>query len=97
MKIDYNGKTYNIDMEEAIKQKIAKPIILDFNIGDVFAFSPQVKGVIIYDETTRRYVLGGNSDDPFHLYVDSAKTKDEMLEYFNKHNVEFVKHIDISI
>jgi hypothetical protein len=81
-----------------IKNRIMKKkIITNFKTGDVFKMHEKVKIVIIYDQETYKYFLGGNANDPFWLYCEIPKTKKEMLSYLNQYNCKFVKHLNISL
>jgi hypothetical protein len=103
MKIEIEGKEYEIDISRAKKLGICKEThkkITDFSVGDVFESEDCLRILIVqsvYSKT--KYNIAGRNG--LYLYSDFGETpfnQEQMLEYLNNHQkYKFIKNINSDI
>jgi hypothetical protein len=103
MKIEIEGKEYEIDINRAKELGLCKETpkkITDFSVGDVFE-SKQGSRIIIIQclySYSYKYNIAGNYG--LYLYSDFGKNplnQEQMLDFLNKHEYKFIKNINSDI
>jgi hypothetical protein len=102
MKIEIEGKEYEIDINRAKELGLCKEIkITDFSVGDVFETKCGSRVLIIrstYNPYGYKYNIAGN--DGLYLYSDFGENplgREQMLDFLNKHEYKFIKNINSDI
>lgn len=98
MKIEYNNKTYELDMDTLIQNGLIKPLhnpITNIDVGDIFNGPRIGKVVIIQSEWNRdKYVFGGLFGCPFSIFSSIPMTAEQCITYLNNNKAVFVKNIN---
>ena len=93
-----NGNKYQLDVAQAKHLGVLTEVsIQDFREGDIFSSVDGYTKVVVIRDSVDEYVYGGFDGNPFRLYSDFQRTKEEVLEHLNDSFPIFVKHLDLSL
>ena len=96
-----DSRKYYLNVDRAIEDGVLKDeFIQDFQEGDIFTHKSNYHSplkVVIISNGVDKYVYGGRNGNPFKLYSDNPRTKEEVLDNLNKNFPIFVKHLDLSL
>jgi len=103
MKIEIEGKEYEIDINRAKELGICKETpkkITDFSVGDVFESKDYLRILIVHSSYSKtKYNIAGLNG--LRLYSDFGENPigtEQMLEYLNNHQTyKFIKNINSDI
>lgn len=104
MKIEIEGKEYEIDINRAKELGLCKEThkkITDFSVGDVFESKHDLRIIIIhstYNPYGHKYNIAGNIG--LGLYSDFGENplgQEQMLDFLNSKEYKFIKNITVDI
>lgn len=90
IKVEIEGKSYEVNLERAIELGVITQELRISN-GDVFGSKPY--SYVMVETVNGSWLVGGLNGNPFELYSDSTRTKEQMIAHIRISGWKFVKNL----